>query len=163
MQNSSRIPFGCKKCAFLHDTRLWFHDYNLILITKSISMIFIPNFVCVLTNERYKTYQAGFSFCCPGHAPGMGFWGARGAQRVKKSSISDWIFILSPGSCLGVKNQNPSYCLSVMLSPKPFNEIHKQIWCVSYSHGWGVHGIFCLAPRGPGEGSKGQLSFNFIY
>ena len=75
---------GAKKCAFLHDTRLWFPDYNLILITKSISMIFIPNFVCVLTNERYKTYQAGFSFCCPGHAPGMGFWGARGAQRVKK-------------------------------------------------------------------------------
>ena len=26
----------------------------------SISKIFIPNFVCVLTNERYKTYQTGF-------------------------------------------------------------------------------------------------------
>ena len=26
----------------------------------SISKIFIPNFVCVLTNERYKTYQMGF-------------------------------------------------------------------------------------------------------
>ena len=31
--------------------------YHLISITKSISKIFIPNFVCVLTNERYKTYQ----------------------------------------------------------------------------------------------------------
>ena len=26
----------------------------------SISKIFISNFVCVLTNERYKTYQIGF-------------------------------------------------------------------------------------------------------
>ena len=26
----------------------------------SILKIFIPNFVCVLTNERYKTYQTGF-------------------------------------------------------------------------------------------------------
>ena len=26
----------------------------------SISKIFIPNCVCVLTNERYKTYQTGF-------------------------------------------------------------------------------------------------------
>ena len=50
--------------------------YNLISITTSISKIFILNFVCVLTNERYKTYQTGFSFCCLGHAPGVGFWGA---------------------------------------------------------------------------------------
>ena len=26
--------------------------------------------LCVLTNERYKTYQTGFSFCPLGHAPG---------------------------------------------------------------------------------------------
>ena len=50
--------------------------YQLISITKSISKIFIPNFVCVLTNERYKKYQTGFSFCCLGHAPGVGLWGA---------------------------------------------------------------------------------------
>ena len=82
-------------------------------------------------------------------------FGALGVPRgLIKSSISDWIFILSPGSCLGVKNQNPSYCLSVMLSPKPFNEIHKQIWCVSYSHEWGVQGIFCLAPGALGWGQK---------
>ena len=36
--------------------------YHLILITKSISKIFIPNFVCVLTNERYKTYQTVFFY-----------------------------------------------------------------------------------------------------
>ena len=36
---------------------------------------FIPNFVCVLKNERYKTYQTGFSFCPLGHAPGVGTLG----------------------------------------------------------------------------------------
>ena len=56
--------------------------YNLISISKSISKIFIPNFVCVLTNERYKTYQMGFSFCHLGHVPGVGLWGIGGAQRV---------------------------------------------------------------------------------
>ena len=54
--------------------------YHLISITKSISKIFIPNFVCILTNERYKTYQTGFSFCRLGDAPGVGLWGAGGAQ-----------------------------------------------------------------------------------
>ena len=34
--------------------------YHLISITKSILKIFIPNFVCVLTNERYKTCQTDF-------------------------------------------------------------------------------------------------------
>ena len=45
--------------------------YHLISITKSISKIFIPNFVCILTNEGYKTYQTGFLFCHLGHAPGV--------------------------------------------------------------------------------------------
>ena len=49
--------------------------YHLISITKSISKIFIPNFVCVLTNERYKTYQTGFLFCHLGHALGGGTGG----------------------------------------------------------------------------------------
>ena len=34
--------------------------YHLITKLKSISKIFIPNFVFVVTNERYKTYQTGF-------------------------------------------------------------------------------------------------------
>ena len=58
--------------------------YQLISISKSISKNFIPNFVCVLTNERYKTYQTGFLFCSLGHAPGVGLWGAGGAQGAKK-------------------------------------------------------------------------------
>ena len=36
--------------------------YHIISFTKSISKIFKPNCVCLLTNERYKTYQTEFSF-----------------------------------------------------------------------------------------------------
>ena len=36
--------------------------------------------MCVLPNERYKTNQTGFSFCCQGHAPGVGLWGAGGQK-----------------------------------------------------------------------------------
>ena len=50
----------------------------------SISKNFTPNFVCVLTNETYKTYQMGFLFCRLGHAPGVGLRGTGGAQGVKK-------------------------------------------------------------------------------
>ena len=73
--------------------------YHLISITKSISKIFIPNFVCVHTNERYKTYQTGFSFCSLGHAPGVGLWGAGGAQGVKKNFFSNMVmwYIKSTG------------------------------------------------------------------
>ena len=53
--------------------------------------------VCVLTNERYKTYQTGFSFCCLGHSPGVGLWGAGGAQVVTKIFFQTW-------SC-GILNQ----------------------------------------------------------
>ena len=49
---------------------------HLISITKSISKIFVPIFVCILTNEIYKTYQTGFSFCPLDHTLGVGFWGA---------------------------------------------------------------------------------------
>ena len=58
-------------------------QYHLISITKSISKIFILNFVCVLTNERYKAYQTGFSLCSLGHAPGVGLW-ALGVHRWSK-------------------------------------------------------------------------------
>ena len=51
-------------------------------LQSQFQRFFIPNFVCVLTNERYKTYQTKFSLFCLGHAPGMGFWGAGDAQVV---------------------------------------------------------------------------------
>ena len=71
--------------------------YHLISITKSISKIFILNFVCVLTNERFKTYQTGLSFCGLGHAPGVGLRGA-GVPRGSK------FFFIQTWSC-GISNQ----------------------------------------------------------
>ena len=65
--------------------------YHLISITKSIPKICVPNFVCVLTNERYKAYQMGFSFCRMGHAPGVGTLGRWGAQEVKNYFISNMV------------------------------------------------------------------------
>ena len=49
---------------------------------KSISKIFKSNFVCLVTNERYKTYQAGFSFRGLGHAPGVVLGGTVGSKKV---------------------------------------------------------------------------------
>ena len=34
----------------------------------------------LLTNERYKTYQMGFSFGCLGHGPGVGLRGTVGGR-----------------------------------------------------------------------------------
>ena len=51
----------------------------------SISKIFIPNFVCVLTSERHKTYQTGLLFCRLGHAPGVGLWGHLGRPGSQKT------------------------------------------------------------------------------
>ena len=42
---------------------------------------FKPNFVCLLTNVRYKKYQAGFSFGRLRHVSGVGLrvpWGVGG-------------------------------------------------------------------------------------
>ena len=41
---------------------------------------FIPNLVCVITNEKYKTYQTRFLFCHLDHAPGVGLRGAGDAK-----------------------------------------------------------------------------------
>ena len=85
--------------------------YHLFSITKSISKIFIQNFVCVLINERYKTYQTGFLFCRLGHALGVGLGGYLEAK-IK----------FGPQLC----------CLSVMLSPpKPLDEVQPNLVCES--------------------------------
>ena len=50
--------------------------YHKISVTKSISKKYY--FVCPLTNERYKTYQTGFSFHRLGHTPGVRLRGTVG-------------------------------------------------------------------------------------
>ena len=99
----------------------------------------------------------------------LGRW--RGVKRSNKAYFKDiytklcacyhkWYnFILSPGSCHRVLGQKLNYVhLSVMLSPpKSFDEI--QLNFVYEFHEWGVQQhVFGLAPWGPGEGSKGQIS-----
>ena len=57
--------------------------YHSIWITKSISKVFKPNFVYLLTNERYITNQMGFSFGRLGHAQGWDLgvlWGGWGSK-----------------------------------------------------------------------------------
>ena len=56
---------------------------EVLSITKSISKIFKPNFVCLLRNKRYKTYQTGFSFGRLGHAQGVGLGGTVRGWGVK--------------------------------------------------------------------------------
>ena len=65
--------------------------------------------------------------------------------------------LLSPPSVRSVR----PLCYLVLNHWTKFN----QIWCVSYSHEWGLQRKknFGPAPWGPGEGSKGQISFNFNY
>ena len=50
--------------------------YHSISTTKSISKFCVPNFLCVLSNERFKTYMTGILFCRLGYAPGVVLWGA---------------------------------------------------------------------------------------
>ena len=64
--------------------------YHKISVTMSISKIFIPNFVCVLTNERYETYQTGFSFCHLCHAPGVGLRCAGVPRGSKMIFLQAW-------------------------------------------------------------------------
>ena len=61
--------------------------YHFISITNSI---FMSNFVCVLINEIYKTYQTGILFCCLGDAPGVGLRATGVAQGVKTIFCQTW-------------------------------------------------------------------------
>ena len=107
--------------------------YHLISITKSISKIFIPNFVCVLTNERYKTYQTGFFILSPGSCPRGGTWGYLVAKIKFRPVVCPLCYLL-------------------------LNHLTKlnQIWCVSYLHKWGAQcKNFFWAPP-PGALGRGQ-------
>ena len=90
--------------------------------------------MCVLTNERYKTYQKLFFFILsPGSCPRGGNWGYLGAK-IK----------FCPAVC--------PLCYLLVNHSMKFN----QVWCVGYSHEWGVQRqfFFCPAPWGLGRGQK---------
>ena len=71
--------------------------YHLISITKLISKIFIPNFVCVITNERYKNISDEIFILSPGSCPRggtLGRWGCPGGQK-KFSNMVMWYIKLT--------------------------------------------------------------------
>ena len=138
--------------------------------------------MCVLTNERYKTYQKEFSLCSLGHAPGVGLWGAGGAQVV---------FFFQTWSC-GISNrwgwqaeQNASKIFILRSNWWPLGEVKGQIslnsgyhvnfkifytkLCVC-SHKWKIQiisdGIFILSPgscaRGGTLGHWGAQGVKFF-
>ena len=67
--------------------------YHKLSITKSFSNIFTPNFVCLLTNERYKTLD-GISIRSPGSCPRVWDLGVLGGQKFNFLNIVMWHIIL---------------------------------------------------------------------
>ena len=113
--------------------------YHLISITKSISKIFNPNFVCVLTNERYKTYQMFFFILSPGSCPRGGTWGYLGAK-IK--------FL-------------PAVCLLCYLFLNHWTKFN-QIWCVRNSHEWDTQHQIFLAPPPWAVGRGKKVKYHLI-
>ena len=99
--------FGSAPCALGRGQKV---KYHFISITKSISRIFISNFVCVLTNTKVQNLS----------------------DRIFILSTGSYT-----RGCLGVKNKilsiRPLCYLLLNHWKKP-----KLIWCVSYSHELGV-------------------------
>ena len=85
-------------------------------------------------------------------------------SQMKDTKHIRQIFILSPGSwsrggttwgCLGVKIEfHPAVCPLCYLFLNHWKKFN-QIWCVSYSHEWGVQQHFFLAPP-PGALGRDQ-------
>ena len=108
--------------------------------TKSISKICIPNFVCVLTNERYKTYQTGFFILSPESCPRVGTWGYLGAKI----------------------NFRPTVCPLCYLLLNHWTKFN-QIWCVWVTPINGVCKVnfFCPPTLGPLGGVKRSNTIQF--
>ena len=136
----------------------------------SISKIFIPNFMCVLTNERYKTYKTGFLFCPLCHSPGVGLWGTRGAKGVKQFFFQTWSCSISNRWGWWAE-QNASNIFSLGSNWWPWGKVKRsnfinmsisKIFTPNFvcSHKWKIENIlnriFILLPRScPGVGLGG--------
>ena len=55
--------------------------------------------MCLLTNERYYTYETGFTFSRLGHAPGVGLEGVQGGWRGS-------VFVFQNSTKFGVSYSN---------------------------------------------------------
>ena len=100
--------------------------YHFISVTKSVSKIFIPNFVCVLTNERYKHIRQDFHSVAWVMPQGWDF-GALGVPRWSK------IYFIQIWSC-GISNglgwraeQNASKIFILGSHWWPWGEVKGQI------------------------------------
>ena len=51
------LPFGCKKCVFLHDTRLWFPDYVLFVSNGNRSILLMKSWYG-------RSYENGSAYLC---------------------------------------------------------------------------------------------------
>ena len=116
--------------------------YHLISITKSISKIFIPNFVCILTNERYKTYQTGFSFCLP--RGGQTF---RPEPVVTSKKYADSLQYFYNTHCIpystNLKSLNDILFFFSYISMKRFLIRNRYMYLIGYNHM--VHIFLCSA------------------
>ena len=106
----------------------------------SISRIFIPNFACVLTNERSKTHQTGIGFCRTDHA----------------------IMVRLGGALMSKIKFRPSFRYAFSSWTIWQNSTKLGVW-VTHLNGASNSTFFCPVPWGPGKGSKGQISLNFNY
>ena len=70
--------------------------------------------MCLLTNERYKTYQTGFSFGRLGDAPGVGLGGTVGGCGVK-----NFFFRKSTRFGVRVAYMNGIFNGTVFFGPRP--------------------------------------------
>ena len=90
---------------------------------------FLYQTLCVLTNERYKTYQIGFLFSHLVHALGVGLGGARGS----KSKFDPSVYYAISSSTIG-RNPTKSYvwfahingaCNSTYFGPAPWGGVER--------------------------------------
>ena len=126
--------------------------------------------MCLLTHERYKTYQTGFSFGRLGHAPGVGLRGTVWGLGVKiflfrnSTKFGVWVTYMN-GTCTGAifwvptpwgLGEGPKGQISLNLNYKVNFKGFKTKLCVS-SHKWNIYnisdGIFIRPPgSSPGVG-----------
>ena len=131
--------------------------------------------MCLLTNERYKTYQTGFSFCRLGHVPVVGLRGTVGIGGVKTffskiqpdlacELLTEWHMqphnvrlIPAPwGLGEGPKGQislNPNYKVN-------FKDFKPNCVCLLTNERYEIYQMgFSCGPQGhvPGEGLGGTL------